>query len=111
MDHVSGTTPTLDVKLQTSPDGTAWADLPNGAFTQVTTSDSNQALRIENSGAQVRVVVDVGAAGSPNYNVKVTLVGPRLSPPLTRARESGPQNRTQSNVRAVAHVASGVPSC
>ena len=30
----SGTTPTLDVKVQTSPDGTTWTDV--GTFTQVT---------------------------------------------------------------------------
>lgn len=32
----TGTTPTLDVKLQDSPDGVIWADIASGAFAQVT---------------------------------------------------------------------------
>jgi hypothetical protein len=33
-----GTVPTLDVKLEISEDGTTWANLANGAFTQQTSS-------------------------------------------------------------------------
>jgi hypothetical protein len=34
----TGTTPTLDLKLQHSPDGTNWDDLDGSAFTQITTA-------------------------------------------------------------------------
>lgn len=42
---LAGTSPTLDVKLQASYDGTNWADVPSGAFTQMTASGST-ALRL-----------------------------------------------------------------
>lgn len=44
---VSGTTPTLDVKIQDSADNSAFADVTGLTFTQVTTSNNSQTLRIE----------------------------------------------------------------
>jgi hypothetical protein len=41
---VSGTTPSLAMKLQGSPDGTTWTDLPGGAFNAITAA--NQAQRL-----------------------------------------------------------------
>lgn len=74
-DAVSGTTPTLNVRLQTSPDGgTTWVDIPSAAFTQVTTTDSNQVLVVSNAGILVRAVFDVGGT-TPNYNVSLTFLG------------------------------------
>jgi len=35
---VTGTNPTLDVKIQDSPDGVVWTDIPGLVFPQVTTS-------------------------------------------------------------------------
>ena len=45
---VSGTTPTLDVKVQDSADGsTGWADVSGLTLTQVTASNNSQVLAIE----------------------------------------------------------------
>lgn len=45
---VSGTTPTLDGKIQDSDDGsTGWADVTGATFTQVTASDSYQKLVLD----------------------------------------------------------------
>ena len=42
---VSGTSPTLDGKIQTSADGsTGWADISGATFTQVTATDSFQKI-------------------------------------------------------------------
>ena len=70
-DFVSGTS-TLDVKVQHSPDGKNWKDIDS--FTQVTTADAihdfHQAINMSVMKC-IRAVIDVGAAGSPNYNVLV----------------------------------------
>lgn len=71
-DYVSGSS-TLDVKIQESWNTTDWKDL--FSFTQVTTSDATEkvSINIGNSWRCYRAVVDVGASGSPSYNVKVIL--------------------------------------
>lgn len=71
----SGTTPTLDAKIQYSPDGgTTWFD--EIAFTQVTTGTSNQVVHVDTTVTrqyyQVRSVVTL-AGTSPNYNFTVYL--------------------------------------
>lgn len=43
---VSGTTPTLDVKLQESDDNSTFVDIAGATFTQVTASNSSQIKRI-----------------------------------------------------------------
>jgi len=80
-DFKSGTS-TLDVKIQCSIDGVTWFDIPNAVFVQVTTSDSDQQLQIWPGitavtnkavnaliGNFIRAFMDVGAAGSPDYDV------------------------------------------
>lgn len=75
-DHQSGTSPTLDVKLQTSPNGTDWVDVPNMAFPQVTTTDKVYGLPLNEVEdyllSYVRVVCTLGGT-SPDYDVLVTL--------------------------------------
>lgn len=45
---VSGTSPTLDVKIQESADGsTGWTDVSGATFTQVTAANNSQILRVE----------------------------------------------------------------
>lgn len=62
-------TKTLDVKLQTSVDGTNWADLPSGAFTQLTAAGST-ALRLAGPfGYKLRYYIT--NAGSPTASVPV----------------------------------------
>lgn len=71
-DFVSGTS-TADVRIEHSPDGINWKTLES--FTQVTTSDGIQTFHINHTTTHVmrciRAVVDVGAAGSPVYNLLV----------------------------------------
>jgi hypothetical protein len=43
---VSGTTPTLNVKIQESDDNSSWADVSGATFTQVSASNSSQVLRL-----------------------------------------------------------------
>ena len=38
---VSGTTPTLDVKIQDSPDNSVWTDISGAAFAQKATAQAN----------------------------------------------------------------------
>lgn len=52
---VTGTTPTLDVKVQTLVDGTNWCDV--AAFTQRTTGTARQLLRITSSPGTVQAEV------------------------------------------------------
>ena len=41
---ISGATGTFDVKLQHSPDGNTWYDIPSGAFAQVTSVTGDETL-------------------------------------------------------------------
>lgn len=71
----TGTTPTLDVKLQTSFDGTdaTAADVPTGAFTQVITAASVQIKSLTAIHRYVKVVWTIGGGGpSFNFGVYVT---------------------------------------
>jgi hypothetical protein len=70
-----GTSPTLNVKLQTSYDGSTWVDVPSGAFTQVTTVASVQFLKFESVGCLFRFAYTIGGTGTPNFTFGVFLVG------------------------------------
>lgn len=61
----TGTSPTLDIKLQTSYDGSTWFD-HGSAFTQVTTSTSNQVLKFTNYGKYIRFVYTIGGT-TPSF--------------------------------------------
>lgn len=75
-DFTSGAGTTLNVKLQTSPDGgTTWVDLPDAAFTQVGEADASEAIRVSNAGTHVRADLSVAGATPQFANVRVTLVG------------------------------------
>jgi hypothetical protein len=66
-----GTTHTLDVKLQSSNDGSTWADLPGGAITQITgTANSAIASALVNDD-YVQAVATVGGTGSPTVTFAV----------------------------------------
>lgn len=78
----TGTTPTLDLKVQDSADGsTGWADLLSasevGLFTQVTTTDSLQAVMVDTEYVRgfVRVVTTIGGTSSPTFIAGVSLIG------------------------------------
>lgn len=71
----SGSSPTLDVKFQDSPDGgTTWYDIPSAAFTQVTTTNGTQRLVVSNFGTKLRAVATEGGT-TPSYNFTLDVVG------------------------------------
>lgn len=68
---VSGTTPTLDVKIQDSTDNATFADVSGLTFIQVTTANNSQVLRIEGLGTStrkryLRAVATIGGT-SPSF--------------------------------------------
>lgn len=77
---VTGTTPTLDAKIQDASDGTGTgvADVAGGAFTQVTASNSKQKISIPAGSVQgwIRIVGTI-AGTTPNF----TFSGTALSSP------------------------------
>jgi hypothetical protein len=68
---VSGTTPSMTVKMQTSDDGgTTWYDIPGGAFTAATAA-TTQLLSFTAFGDTVRCVSTIsGTTPSFTYAVK-----------------------------------------
>lgn len=74
----TGTTPTLDVKLQTSWDGTdaTAVDVTTGAFTQVTTVASAQIKSLNVLHRYVKVIWTI-AGTTPSFNFGVYLTGKR----------------------------------
>ena len=80
---VSGTTPTLDVKIQDSADNSAFADVTGLTFTQVTASNNSQVLRIEglNTTTRRRYLRAVGtiAGTSPSFDIGVSILLGRAS--------------------------------
>ena len=69
----SGTSPTLNLKIQTSDDGgTTWCDVPSGAFTQATGA-TTQMLAFTTFGDTVRCVSTI-AGTSPSFTYAVKAV-------------------------------------
>ena len=67
---VTGTSPTLDVKIQESSDNSTWTDVSGATFTQVTASNNSQVLRVEGLGTSrsryLRAVATI-AGTSPSF--------------------------------------------
>ena len=70
---IGGTSPTLDVKLQSSDDGTDWFDLPNGAFAQKTATGKAVLQYSSNFGRYVRVDYII-AGTTPSFTFEVDVV-------------------------------------
>lgn len=72
---VSGTSPTLDVKIQDSPDGTTWTDVTGATFTQLTAAGM-QKLNLDFNSLQknVRGVATIGGT-SPSFTFGLTFFG------------------------------------
>jgi hypothetical protein len=70
---VTGTAPTLNVKLQESDDNTTWTDIPNGAFTQVTAANQRQAIRVQRSKQYCRAHATVGGT-TPSFTLCVEIL-------------------------------------
>lgn len=67
----SGTTPSMTVKFQDSPDGTIWTDVATGAFSAVTTTGASS-LVLSNVGPFLRAVETItGTTPSFTFDLKV----------------------------------------
>lgn len=73
----TGTTPTLDVKLQESDDNSTWTDVTGGAFTQVTDAGASfETLTLSADGLKKYVRgVDAVTGTSPAFPRSLSLVG------------------------------------
>ncbi len=74
---VSGTSPTLDVKLQESDtSGGTYADIAGATFTQVTAANNSQAIRLEglNTGSRKRFIRAVATitGTTPSFTLGVS---------------------------------------
>jgi hypothetical protein len=69
---VSGTTPTLDGKVQESSDNTAWTDIAGATFTQVTATGNYQAITFERTKRYLRYLGTI-AGTSPSFALAVVL--------------------------------------
>lgn len=69
----AGTTPTLDVSFQDSPDGTTWYDIPSAAFTQATAASRGR-LVVTGVGPYLRAVATIGGT-SPSFTFTVEVAG------------------------------------
>ena len=72
--NAGGTTPTLDVYLQESTDGSTWTSVTGGAFTQVTTSNNVQVLPFKPTKRYIRCNGTTGGT-SPVFET-TCLIGP-----------------------------------
>jgi hypothetical protein len=70
---VTGTSPTLDLKLQESADNSTWADITGAAFAQQNAAGTNT-LQVRTTKRYVRAVATVGGT-SPNFAFGVYLLG------------------------------------
>lgn len=61
---VSGTSPTLDVKVQSSPDDSIWADVASGSITQFTAA-ATRLVAVSNIGRYVRAYYTIGGSATP----------------------------------------------
>ena len=75
---VSGTTPTLDTKLQEADDaaGTGAQDIAGATFTQVTASNKTQAINFKRTKGFVRAVATI-AGTTPSFPSTVIVSGQR----------------------------------
>lgn len=73
---VSGTSPTLNGKLQSSPDNSTWSDISGATFTEVTSSDSFQkiGINVRDAAKYLRYVGTI-AGTSPSFTMGVVLLG------------------------------------
>ncbi len=68
----SGTTPTLDVKLQESDDNSTFTDIPGAAFTQLTAAGSEE-IGVQTNKRYLRAVATIGGS-TPSFTFAVLLI-------------------------------------
>jgi hypothetical protein len=69
---VSGTSPTLNGKIQESSDNSTWTDIADAVFATVTASTNTQAITFDRSKRYVRYVGTVGGT-SPSFALAVVI--------------------------------------
>ena len=70
----SGTTPTIDVVYQTSPDlGSTWYD--HTAFTQIGDATGTEVIKIDNPGQYFRFQWTIGGTSTPTYTFAIDIEG------------------------------------
>ncbi len=70
---VSGTTPTLDLKMQESDDNSSWSDIAGAAFVQKT-AVGQDSIHFRTIKRYVRVVATIGGT-TPSFTFGVYLMG------------------------------------
>lgn len=73
---VAGTSPTLDVKVQTSYNNADWFDLPGGAFPQKTAAGKDL-KQFSNYGRFIRAAWTVGGT-TPSFTFRLDVVAKNL---------------------------------
>jgi hypothetical protein len=66
----TGTSPTLDVKLQTSEDGSTWVDVASATFTQITSGTSlpsTETKIFNHIGSYCKFVSTIGGSATPGF--------------------------------------------
>jgi len=80
-----GTTPTLDVKIQDSADGsTNWADVTGATFSQVTDeADAHVKIGLECNAVKryIRAVATIAGGGSETFTFGVVAIGEKQHKP------------------------------
>lgn len=77
---VSGTSPTLNVKIQESADNSAYTDVSGAAFAPVTAANNRQVLSFKAVKQFVRAVYTI-AGTSPDFATGVTFLAERRTQP------------------------------
>jgi hypothetical protein len=74
---VSGTTPTLNGKIQDSANNSNWADVSGATFTEVTESTNMQTVIVDKRAVRqyVRYIGTVAAGANPSFTMAVVLSG------------------------------------
>ena len=69
---VSGTSPTLDGKIQESSDNSTWTDVAGATFTQVTAANNYQAITFDRTKRYLRYLGTIGGT-SPSFALAVVI--------------------------------------
>lgn len=73
---VGGTTPTLDLKIQESSDGTTFTDVVSGAISQFTAAGEKRVI-VRTTKEYVSVAGTIGGTGTPSFgDTEVFIVSP-----------------------------------
>jgi len=84
---VDGTSPTLDVKIQESDDGSTWSDVSGATFTQITAANQLATLRVNLAIGRkryLRIYSTIGGTDTPKVATAVLcLLGKPETKPVT----------------------------